>query len=289
MSKTTRKLEELVLAALANRAAAGDAPGARQRAEYDRLFSGILTLIAPRIRHFIRQYGLADHWDDAEQVCAIAVHTALASYDPEKAKFTTHINWQLRGELQGLRFRLMADQRPSARKVAASTISLSTLVGGDSGDGSTTIEDTLEDEGALDMAEAGASAYLARSATAALIDAYIAEDRAAAMKQLKKRARPCKALVREQRPDLPVGFRAGNAFLDPREIERLEERLERDRLIVVRTLFEQDSQYQISSDTGLTRERIRQISRRAARGMAGLSQRDPRFQLVAEGPVAGHA
>ncbi|NWN23219.1 sigma-70 family RNA polymerase sigma factor, partial [Escherichia coli] len=76
-------------------------------------------LIAPRIRHFVRQYGLTAHWEDAEQCCAIAVHRAIETYDPAKAQFTTFVNWQIRGELQSLRFRLMTDQRPSARKVEA--------------------------------------------------------------------------------------------------------------------------------------------------------------------------
>ncbi|MBL7372476.1 sigma-70 family RNA polymerase sigma factor, partial [Escherichia coli] len=106
----------------------------RQRVAVDRAFAQILKLIAPRIRHFVRQYGLTAHWEDAEQCCAIAVHRAIESYDPAKAQFTTFVNWQIRGELQSLRFRLMTDQRPSARKVEATTVSLSALATSPDGD-----------------------------------------------------------------------------------------------------------------------------------------------------------
>ena len=123
-SKTTIALENAVAIVIANTPEEGTRPTARQRATVDRAFAQILKLIAPRIRHFIRQYGLVAHWDDAEQCCAIAVHRAIQAYEPEKAQFTTFVNWQIRGELQSLRFRLMTDQRPSAKKVEATTVSL---------------------------------------------------------------------------------------------------------------------------------------------------------------------
>ena len=124
MSKITAALEAAVAVVIANAPVEGARQTNRQRVESDRAFAQILKLIAPRIRHFIRQYGLVAHWDDAEQCCAIGVHRAILAYDPTKAQFTTFVNWQLRGELQALRFRLMTDQRQSAKKVAATTVSL---------------------------------------------------------------------------------------------------------------------------------------------------------------------
>ncbi|MEO8722388.1 MAG: sigma factor [Sphingobium sp.] len=124
MSKTTELLETAVADVITHRPVEAENPSARQRMLIDRAFTRVLKIIAPRVRHFIKQYGLSAHWDDAEQVCAIAVHRAIEAYDPGKAMFTTFVNWQIRGELQGLRFRLMEDQRPSARKVDATTISL---------------------------------------------------------------------------------------------------------------------------------------------------------------------
>ncbi|MFD2134733.1 hypothetical protein ACFSLT_04900 [Novosphingobium resinovorum] len=135
MSKITVALEAAVAAVSANMPPEGTEQTRRQRAEVDRAFARILKLIAPRIRHFIRQYGLVGHWDDAEQCCAIAVHRAILAYEPEKAQFTTFVNWQIRGELQSLRFRVMTDQRPSARKVEATTVSLDAITGGEDGRG----------------------------------------------------------------------------------------------------------------------------------------------------------
>ncbi|NWP75035.1 sigma-70 family RNA polymerase sigma factor, partial [Escherichia coli] len=91
---------------------------------------------------------------------AIAVHRAIESYDPAKAQFTTFVNWQIRGELQSLRFRLMTDQRPSARKVEATTVSLSALATSPDGD-EVSPEAMIEDEDAVARTEAGASDYLA--------------------------------------------------------------------------------------------------------------------------------
>lgn len=84
-------------------------------------------------------------------------------YQPDKAQFTTFVNWQIRGELQSLRFRLMTDQRPSAKKVEATTVSLHNVAFGPDGE-ETTLESVLVDDGALERTEAGASAYLARAA-----------------------------------------------------------------------------------------------------------------------------
>ena len=103
MSKTTAALEAQVSIVIENTPKGEEKPTARPRANVDKAFAAILKLIAPRIRHFIRQYGLTNHWDDAEQACAIGVHRAIQAYDPAKAQFTTFVNWQLRGELQGLR------------------------------------------------------------------------------------------------------------------------------------------------------------------------------------------
>src|ERR1700754_431340 len=173
MSKTTIALESAVAVVIANMPKDTEGRGTpRQRAEVDKAFAGIMKLIAPRVRHFIRQYGLAGHWEDAEQVCAIAVHRAIQAYDPAKAQFTTFVNWQIRGELQSLRFRLMTDQRPSAKKVEATTISINASVQGPEGE-EATLESVIEDENALAMTEAGASDYLAASAIKSLTDSYI--------------------------------------------------------------------------------------------------------------------
>lgn len=283
MSKSTEALEIAVAEVLSNMNSDGSPQNARQRANIDKAFVRILKIAAPRIRHFIRQYGLSGHYEDAEQVCAIAVHRAITAYDPTKAKFTTFLNWQIRGELQSLRFRLMTDQRPSARKVDAVTIPIHTGTTTQDGE-ETSLEALVEDEGALERTEASASDFLASEACSALVAAYIDAERKAGIEQLRKRARARRPArdIRESRPDLPVSFRANRAGPDPDEVAKLFERLERDRAIIERCLFSGDTREALSLDTSLTRERIRQIIRRASKHMATLVRTDPRFAMLAE-------
>ena len=276
MSKTTAALEVAVAAVIANRAAEGERPSARQRATVDRAFAQILKLIAPRIRHFIRQYGLMAHWDDAEQCCAIAVHRAIEAYDPEKAQFTTFVNWQIRGELQSLRFRVMTDQRPSAQKVQATTVSLSGMLAGASGEDSD-LESMLVDEDACERTEAGASAYLARAATQVLIDEFVKKGRTAALDQLRrKQGKRAIAKAMRTTPQLK-GELLG---LDPEEVARIEDRLAQDRAILEERVFgEMD---EAAAEAGASREQVRQVGKRASRAMAELATVNPRFRLMAD-------
>lgn len=280
MSKITIALEAAVAAVIANTPEGDVRPTARQRAEVDKAFARILKLIAPRIRHFIRQYGLAAHWDDAEQACAIAVHRAIQSYEPEKAQFTTFVNWQIRGELQSLRFRLMTDQRPSAKKVEATTVSLHAVAHGADGE-ETTLEAVIEDEDALALTESGASEYLAAAATVSLVDSYIDHLRTTAIDQLRRKARPGKrALARSGQASALL--RSPNYGIDPEELEKLEQRLHRNREIVECRLFEIGGSDMMLDDAGVTKERIRQITKRAAKTIGELAGSEPKFRMMAE-------
>lgn len=205
MSKATELLEAAVAEVIANRPAEGERQTARQRMQADRAFATVLQVIAPRIRHFIKQYGLTAHWEDAEQVCAIGVHRAIEAYDPEKAMFTTFVNWQLRGELQGLRFRLMDDQRPSAKKVEATTISLHAMERGADGE-DMPLEAMIEDEFAEGRTEASAADHMARQTCSALMDEYVCHLRSVGIAQLKRKAQSARPLAtrRDRSSALPV-------------------------------------------------------------------------------------
>lgn len=283
MSKSTQLLEAAVADVIANRPAEGECPTARQRAAIDRAFAAVLKIVAPRIRHFIKQYGLVNHWEDAEQVCAIGVHRAIAAYDPEKAMFTTFVNWQLRGELQGLRFRLMDDQRPSARKVEATTVSLHMTERGPDGE-DISLETLIEDEGAFERTEACASEHLAQRTGEALMDEYVRHLRSVGIAQLKRKARSLRGVAkkREAGSALPRYARRRAPHIDPEELRKLEERIERDRDIVARHLLGYGEE-EADADQGLTKERIRQITRRAARLMGELAMDNPRFTPDQEG------
>ena len=255
MSKITAALEGAVATVIAN-TPADDARGtARQRAEADKAFATILKLIAPRIRHFIRQYGLVAHWDDAEQCCAIGVHRAIQGYDPEKAQFTTFVNWQLRGELQSLRFRLMTAQRPSAKKVDATTVSLHSVTAGGEGE-ETTLESVIPDEDALAHTESGASNYLAASARSALVDQYVTHMRAVGTEQLKRRVRAKRVPARSFEPGVPR-LRAPNGGVDPADLANLEAELAQHRTVVERRLFDDVPLEELETHIGVTKERVR--------------------------------
>ncbi len=120
-------------------------------AQEDREFKRLLDLLSLRIEHLIRTYALIDMLEDARQACAIAVLRALESYDPRQARFSTHVTWQLRGELQSLRHRVRLDQRRSARTAGVTTVRLETL----GNEGMQPLE--IVDDLALMKTEAGAS------------------------------------------------------------------------------------------------------------------------------------
>jgi RNA polymerase sigma-32 factor len=266
MSKITAALEAAVATVILNTPVGDARQTNRQRVEGDRAFAAILKLIAPRIRHFIRQYGLVGHWDDAEQCCAIGVHRAIQAYDPSKAQFTTFVNWQLRGELQGLRFRLMTDQRPSAKKVAATTVSLSAGVGDDE-----SLEALIVDHDALARTEAGASAYLAGRTRTMLIDQYVDHLREVGMDQLKRRART--------KSDRPIDaaqprLRATLYPVDEVELAALEEKIALHRDAIERRLSEEVEAAPVPGEEAV-RERSRQIAKRAAGAITEIASRTP--------------
>lgn len=277
MSKTTAALEAAVAEIKQLQAGVHGRPTARQRRDSDLVFCRLLKLLSPRFRHFIRQYGLGAHWDDAEQCCAIAVHRAIEAYDPEKAQFTTFVNWQIRGELQSLRFRVMTDQRPSAQKVSATTVSLHNVTSGPDGE-EVSLEAMIEDEDALARTEASASDYLARAAAQCLIEEFVNKGRHAALEGLRRK-QPKRELARA----LKAGGRAG---LDEEAVEAIEARLTRDREILSARVFGELADYDAPDGSGLSREQVRQIGKRAAKVMAELAEVNPNFRVMADyGPT----
>lgn len=288
MSKITIALEAAVAEVKENLPRDGEKSSARKRAAVDKAFARILTLIAPRIRHFIRQYGLVGHWEDGQQVCSIAVLRAIEAYDSEKAQFTTFVNWQIRGELQSLRFRVMTDQRPSARKVEATTISLDAMSVNEDGEEMSAIA-LIRDEEALARTEAGASAYLAESATKTLVDRYISHQHDTAMARLRRQARPKRgdaAPAGEKRRSV---WRSESCAIDKGELEELELRLRQNREVVEARLFDMPRPDCSAELINGNKERARQIAKRAAKTMAELAAQDSRFVVMTDYRRAVHA
>lgn len=265
MSTITDALEAEVTAIRALHGAMA-APDARHRQAIDRHFARLMKLIAPRIRHFTRAYGLLDHADDAAQACAIGLHRALDAYDPAKARFTTYVNWQLRGELQALRFRLRTDAREWAVKAGAQTISLEAL-------GEDLAPWSAEDREALERTEALAAETMARRACGTLLDEHYGQARRMALREVERRARP------RPREWLKPGT------VPAHEIDRIEARLRLERDIVTAHLLgEEELPGDVTQrDGGLTSEQRRQIARRTLRALTDRARGNPRFDPEAFG------
>lgn len=132
--------------------------GGRYGPEIDRHFARILQLLEPRIAWLTRRYGLTAMREDAAQACAIGIHRAVQDWDPDKARFVTLAHWQMRGELQSLRHRMVLDQRQSARSAGVRTVS---MIGPDGRERAEAA--ALPDGEALVMVERGASDAMVRA------------------------------------------------------------------------------------------------------------------------------
>lgn len=276
MAKTSTDLEVLVSKIMASRPnEEGRFASAQDRQAYNAAFERLLRTLRPRIRYFVRRYGLVNHTEDAEQVGAMAIHRAIASYNPDKAQFTTFVNWQIRGDMQGLRYTLMVDQRAPAKKVQASTVSLQSLLsaGDDSHDG---FEFDIEDEGALDLVERGASDYLARGAMEDLLELYEKRICRNGLKELQRRTIGTGPKRRAGMPRLKVNS------VDPEQVRQLETHAALTKETVAKRLFELGSAELGEEDGGVSADRSRQLVRQAVRAMRGIITEDERFALMLE-------
>ncbi len=253
MSTITDALEAEVAAIRAiRRKCEGGSSRGRASAEVDRHFARTIHLIAPRIRHFTRVYGLLAHAEDAAQACAIGLWRAIESYDPAKARFTTFVNWQLRGELQSLRYRLFRDVPAEQRPVSLEAL-------GESGPVAVT---GIEDAEALQRTEALAAETLARRACGTLLDEHFTRMRRMAIRQTERRAVPRGR----------AGIRPGT--IAPAELDRIDQRLRIERDILTASLLDEE---ELPSDSGLTAEQRRQIARRNLSAMAEMVRGSPSF------------
>lgn len=262
MNKKSVDLERLVVEARENAPDSSGKSTSRARLARDRAFMAIMGILAPRIRYFTRTYGLTNHADDAEQVAALAVCKAIDSYDPSVALFTTYVNWPIKAEFQALRLRLFQDTRAVSRKVNAVTIPLeSTYHMADGADVS--LAEILVDDAALADVESGASAYLAREATEALIDRHEGMLRSAAYKMSVRKNHRTSGGAQEE------------------SFEEVEARIARNREIIERRIFDRDTLDEIGRDTEITKERVRQITKSAGSALAQIAATHPRFALMA--------
>lgn len=221
----------------------------RDRVTLDRHYRCVLDLLAPRFRFFIRKYGLLDMQDDAMQACAIAAYRAADEFDGEKASFATFVTWKIRGELQSLRHRMRLDQRASAKRVGARTISIDAV----RTDGS---DDPLSiaDDDALTRTESAASYIMARRYADCLLDEYAWNVRR-------------KACGRNRTsPAVKPGT------IGPEQLNCMEIKLKREREIITSHLIGDPDP---GEDGSLTSEQKRQITRRVLRHLGRQIEAQP--------------
>lgn len=272
MAKASTQLEALVAKVMDCRPDAdGRFASSADRSAYNHAFERLLRALRPRIGYFIRRYGLMAHWEDAEQVGALAVHRAIAGYDPEKAQFTTFVNWQIRGDMQGLRYTVMVDQRAPAKKVAASTVSLNSLLSNAEGQEGQGFD--IEDDSAFDLVERGASDYLATQTMRALLDKYVKKTTEAGLRELHRR-KPSAALPQPGMARLKVNS------IDPELVRQLSARVQLSRQAIASRLFEIESDH--GMDAELTPERSRQLVRQAVKTLRTIITEDSEFSMLAE-------
>lgn len=274
MSKAVSNLESLVqnvIVYLPNEE--GEFASSAERAAYNRGFERLLRALRPRISYFIRRYGLIGHWEDAEQVGAMAVHRAIAGYNPEKAQFTTFVNWQIRGDMQGLRYTVMVDQRAPAKKVKASTVSLQSLMS--KADGHDEYQFDIEDDSALAMVESSAENHLANKTMNALLDSFTKRMTEAGTRDLRRRQTP----TTTRKPG--VAMLKVNS-IDPEQLRQLEASVAESRKVIVRKMFEMDA----AGDSGVASEpspeRARHLARKAAAMMREIIAEESQFALLAD-------
>ena len=171
--------------------------GGRYSLQIDRHYRRLFELLQPRIAWLTRRYGLANMAEDAEQVCAIAIHRAVQAWEPDKASFSTLAHWQMRGELQSLRHRMMLDQRQSARTAGVRTVAWHNKEGTERAEVL-----ALAESGAHQAAERGASDFMARATIDRLLDGIDSptHERALVLEHLfgEGRARTTDRKTREQ-------------------------------------------------------------------------------------------
>ncbi|MEO8722387.1 MAG: hypothetical protein ABI395_02535 [Sphingobium sp.] len=114
------------------------------------------------------------------------------------------------------------------------------------------------------------------------MEEYVRHLRAVGIAQIKRRAKARRIITphADKKGNLPKYVHSRTSGVDAEELVKLEERIARDSDIVARNLFAhpmEQAAIEPDEESGLTKERIRQITRRAARVMAELASGNPRF------------
>jgi RNA polymerase sigma-32 factor len=114
MTSQPSNLNAAAFALLQALASAELRPGGRARATVDAAIRALHALLRPRMRALIRHHGLADHSEDAEQACLIALVDAVRRWDPARSNFGTWLGWRWRAALSQFSRQMRGDSRTAA-------------------------------------------------------------------------------------------------------------------------------------------------------------------------------
>lgn len=220
----------------------------RLRAERDRYISEIQRILRPSVRRMTNKKNLSrDLQDEFEQHTNIAIMKALSSWDPIRGKFSTHVHWEIRAELQIIQH----FQHPERRRLVVATpiqkIELDRPMN-NKGDDSYTLMDILTDEHAEENVAGDAEKYIALRYFERVLSHYVCNRFMTTTSQNK----------------------------DPEFIAKTRTTIMRNLSIYVRRVLELDTYETISNDYGITRERSRQIIVNTDKDLKGKLPRDNR-------------
>jgi hypothetical protein len=114
MTSRPSKLNAAAFALLQAMASAEQRPGPRARATVDAAIRALHDQLRPRLRALIRHHGLAEHSEDAEQACLIALVDAVRRWDPARSSFGTWLGWCWRAALSQFSRQTQGDSRTAA-------------------------------------------------------------------------------------------------------------------------------------------------------------------------------
>ncbi len=224
----------------------------RLRAERDRYIFEIQRILRPSVRRMTNKKNLSrDLHDEFEQHTNIAIMKALSTWDPVRGKFSTHVHWEIRAELQIIQH----FQHPERRRLVVATpiqkIELDRPMGNKEDD-PCTLMDILKDEHAEENVASDAEKYIALRYFERVLSHYVCNRFVAATSHKK----------------------------DPEFIAKSRNGIMRNLCIYVRRILELDTYETISNDYGITRERSRQIIVKTNKDLKG--------QLPCDNKSTGH-
>ncbi len=213
----------------------------RLRAERDRYIFAIQNILRPSVRRMTNKKNLSrDLQDEFDQHTNIAIMKALSTWDPIRGKFSTHVHWEIRAELQIIQH----FQHPERRRLVVATpirkIELDRPVINDEG-GSASLMEILKDEQADENVVSGAEKYIAMRYFERVLSHYV-----------------CNRFITTT-----------SQKSDPDFLSKIRRGIMRNLSIYVRRVLEQDTYETISNYYDITRERSRQIIAKTNKDLKG--------------------